>query len=76
MWLMRRSIPVLSGVDLTPNTGEVVGLVGENGSAKSTLVKVLVGALRPDAGTVMHSGRHGGLTASFDRPGALLAWAG
>jgi ABC-2 type transport system ATP-binding protein len=39
--------------------GEVVGLVGENGSGKSTFMKILVGALAADAGTVKRSGRLG-----------------
>jgi ABC-type multidrug transport system ATPase subunit len=36
--------------------GEVVGLVGENGSGKSTIMKILVGELAADAGTVTRSG--------------------
>jgi ABC-type multidrug transport system ATPase subunit len=48
----RRSVPVLTGVDLTLRGGEVVGLVGENGSGKSTLMRILVGDLAPDEGTV------------------------
>lgn len=36
--------------------GEVVGLVGENGSGKSTIMKILVGELAADAGTVSRSG--------------------
>ncbi|WP_459963451.1 ATP-binding cassette domain-containing protein [Nocardia sp. IFM 10818] len=47
---------VLRGVDMALCPGEVVGLVGENGSGKSTLMKILVGDLRPDAGTVTRSG--------------------
>ena len=47
---------VLSGADLRLAPGEVVGLVGENGSGKSTLMRILVGDLRADAGTVMTSG--------------------
>ena len=59
IWPRRRSVPVLRGVDLTLQPGEVVGLVGENGSGKSTFMKILVGALATDAGTVQHFGRLG-----------------
>jgi ABC-2 type transport system ATP-binding protein len=45
--------------DVALLSGEVVGLVGENGSGKSTLIKILVGAMRPDAGTVTRVGRLG-----------------
>ncbi len=48
----RRAIDVLKGSDLSLVAGEIVGLVGENGSGKSTLMKVLVGDLVPDSGTV------------------------
>lgn len=37
--------------------GEVVGLVGANGAGKSSLVKVLSGALTPDAGEIAVGGR-------------------
>ncbi len=43
---------VLSDVGLTVSEGEVVTLVGPNGSGKTTLIRVLLGLLRPDAGTV------------------------
>lgn len=45
-------VPVLDRVTLAVSRGEFVALVGPNGSGKSTLVRVLLGLLRPDAGTV------------------------
>lgn len=39
------------GVSLRIAEGEVYGLIGPNGSGKSTLMKMLVGLLRPDAGS-------------------------
>jgi ABC-type multidrug transport system ATPase subunit len=59
VWPVRRSLPVLRGVDLALYPGEVVGVVGENGSGKSTLMKVIVGALAADKGTVTRAGRVG-----------------
>lgn len=44
--------PVLDGADLTLSSGEFVVLAGPNGSGKSTMLKLLVGLLRPQEGTV------------------------
>ena len=44
--------PVVEEVSLTVRRGEFVALVGPNGSGKSTLLRVLLGALRPSAGSV------------------------
>jgi ABC-2 type transport system ATP-binding protein len=41
----------LDGLDLTVQTGEVHGFLGPNGAGKSTTIRVLLGLLRPDAGT-------------------------
>jgi Cu-processing system ATP-binding protein len=43
---------VLRGVDLTIERGTILGLVGENGSGKSTMLKILAGVLRPTQGTL------------------------
>jgi ABC-2 type transport system ATP-binding protein len=59
LWPWRRRQQVLHGATLTLRAGEVVGLVGENGSGKSTLMKILVGELAADAGSVSRFGRLG-----------------
>ena len=55
----RHRTAVLRGAELELHPGEVVGLVGENGSGKSTLMKILVGDLRADAGSVRRPRRLG-----------------
>ena len=55
-WSARDRIRILAGADLALQRGEVVGLVGENGSGKSTLMRILVGDLKADAGTIARSG--------------------
>ncbi|MGH1564223.1 ABC-F family ATP-binding cassette domain-containing protein [Mumia sp. DW29H23] len=44
--------PVLDDLDVTASPGERLGLVGENGVGKSTLLRVLAGLQAPDDGTV------------------------
>ncbi len=43
---------VLDGIDLAVRRGQKVAVIGPNGIGKSTLLKILVGALEPDAGQV------------------------
>ena len=38
-------------LNLTVPSGTICGLVGENGAGKSTTIRLLMGALRPDSGT-------------------------
>jgi polyether ionophore transport system ATP-binding protein len=42
----------LAGLDLTVNAGEVHGFLGPNGAGKSTTLRILLGLLRADAGSV------------------------
>ncbi|MBE6972303.1 MAG: ABC transporter ATP-binding protein [Ruminococcaceae bacterium] len=58
--------PVLSGVDLTLEQGELVCLLGVSGSGKSTLFNIISGLLTPDSGQVLLDGED--ITA---RPGQV-----
>jgi len=51
------SVRALIDVNLDLYPGEVLGLMGDNGAGKSTTVKILSGALQPDAGEVRINGR-------------------
>ncbi|MDE0954367.1 MAG: ABC transporter ATP-binding protein [Candidatus Poseidoniales archaeon] len=52
-----RWLRALNGIDLSINTGEVVGLIGPNGSGKSTLLRVIAGIYAPDEGKIRTKGR-------------------
>lgn len=47
---------VLSGVGLTLQPGRVVALLGENGAGKSSLIKAIVGLLKPQRGRIIVDG--------------------
>ena len=49
--------PVLRGVSLSVERGEVVSLIGPSGSGKSTLLRVLIGLLPPTSGSVSLDGQ-------------------
>lgn len=48
--------PILNGVDLRVESGEILALVGPNGAGKSTLLAALTGDLRPDRGRILVHG--------------------
>ncbi len=47
-----QSVPVLDNITLAVREGEFLGLVGPNGGGKSTLIKLIMGLITPDTGTV------------------------
>ncbi len=48
--------PVVRGVSLTLQRGEVVGLLGPNGAGKTTIFYLITGLIRPDYGTITLDG--------------------
>jgi ribose transport system ATP-binding protein len=49
-------VPALTGARLEVARGEVHALVGQNGAGKSTMIKILTGAYRGDAGEIVFDG--------------------
>lgn len=50
-------VTALDNVSLELNEGEVLGLIGQNGSGKSTIMKVMAGLHRPDTGIIRVGGK-------------------
>src|SRR3546814_3715680 len=58
------AVTALADVSLRAEAGETVALVGHNGAGKTTLMKLILGLIRPSAGSVRvlgedPAGRHG-----------------
>lgn len=60
------AVQALRRVHLKLYPSEVLGLVGDNAAGKSTLMKVLSGAYRPDAGEILIDGRVASITKPED----------
>jgi lipopolysaccharide transport system ATP-binding protein len=56
-----RQHEVLKNINFYLSPGESVGIVGRNGSGKSTFLKLIMGVLLPDAGQICIEGRISGL---------------
>ncbi|MET7336648.1 ATP-binding cassette domain-containing protein [Nonomuraea sp. NPDC005650] len=72
----RRRTEILHGVDLTVAPGEIVGLIGETGSGKTTLARAVLGLVQAQSGAVAIDGREvgglrGGALRAFRRSGAV-----
>jgi zinc transport system ATP-binding protein len=52
LWVFRDGHAVLEGVNLDLDEGDFLGLIGPNGGGKSTLLKVILGLIKPSKGEV------------------------
>lgn len=58
--------PALSNVDLTLESGKIVGLLGPNGSGKTTLIKLINGLLTPTGGSISINGNQPGVKSKTE----------
>ncbi|MBR1598916.1 MAG: ABC transporter ATP-binding protein [Lachnospiraceae bacterium] len=63
LWKGYDKNPVIKGVDITVDRGEIHGLIGENSAGKTTLIKCAAGIYMADKGEVLFDGE-----AVFDNP--------
>jgi ABC-2 type transport system ATP-binding protein len=65
-------VDAVRGIDISIDTGETVALLGPNGAGKSTTLDMLLGLLRPDAGTVEVFGAPPADAVAAGKVGAML----
>lgn len=79
------AVHAVDDVSLECLPGEVLALVGENGAGKSTVAKILAGALRPTSGTIelsgavvdsssVHESRRAGIACAFQELALVPDW--
>ncbi len=52
VWFSYQGAPVLADVNLLLPKGEFLGIIGPNGGGKTTLLKLMLGVLKPDKGRI------------------------
>ena len=67
----RQKVRALKGLDLEVRRGEIFGLLGPNGSGKTTTIKLLLGLLFPTSGSALVFGRDATDVAKNERLGYL-----
>ncbi|HMA99780.1 MAG TPA: ABC transporter ATP-binding protein [Spirochaetota bacterium] len=60
-------VKAVDNVSFTFNKSEIISIVGESGSGKTTLAKLILGLLKPSAGTIYYKGQQLQLTSVKER---------
>lgn len=68
---LTQKVRALEDVSFSVAQGSVFGFIGPNGAGKSTTIKILMGLLRPDAGSTFFFGQKSNLPAARKRVGFL-----
>ncbi len=55
--LFKKKVQAVSNLSFDVRQGEVFGLIGPNGAGKSTTIRMLLGLIRPDSGSILFRGR-------------------
>jgi len=57
VWVYLDSVPVLEGINLSIKSNDFLGIIGPNGGGKTTLLKVILGLIKPSRGKVSVMGQ-------------------
>src|SRR4030043_703631 len=57
IWVHYDNVAILEGVDLSIKQDDFLGIIGPNGGGKTTLLKVILGLIKPSRGTVSVLGK-------------------
>lgn len=57
VWVNYDGVPILEGINLVIVEGDFLGIIGPNGGGKTTLLKVILGLVKPGRGNVLVMGR-------------------
>lgn len=84
VWVSYDTQTVLEGINLTVYESDFIGLIGPNGGGKTTLLKTLLGLLKPTSGTIHIMGKsvadgrcyigYVPQTVEFDRQFPIRVW--
>ena len=57
VWVHYDGVPILEGINLSIRANDFLGIIGPNGGGKTTLLKVILGLIKPSRGKVSVMGR-------------------
>jgi ABC-type polysaccharide/polyol phosphate transport system ATPase subunit len=70
----KKEIEALRNISFEVRKGEILGIIGRNGSGKSTLLKAIIGAIKPDTGTIDVRGKMMRLELGFGFDRGMTAY--